>query len=807
MKKSRLRKILLTTCVCLLAISATRAETINSKYVGPAGGKWSRPANWSPSIVPDNTPARSFNVSVGAQLPGVFQDIDVTLNSLTLTDDASTVWPMDHNLTSAATSLGSDFAGAPYGGGIIFLSAAHRSIVAELGNLAEFSGTTFNTGNLIADAALADAGVSATIRFNGADIRQSGGDIQFTGPRSYLEDKNGDSAIRHFQHNLPSGIFHFEAGRSFTTEGSLVNEGETHVFAMFTGTPIDPSDHGVSALTTLTVNGNFTMLTSDAEGYVEMISKGAGKNARLQVKGVITDYDPATKTLKGGLYELTAGEGGACIVQVLGEPLDIVKIESFMSLIGPNTTFLDSTGANALRNLSQTGPDAYFRIGDRDFKTAGDFTSAGILSIRGNSHFNVSGDLTITGGLFNVTEQTGYNQENTLNNYAGATEFGDAVVSVAGKLTLADPAMTRFDITPSAHTAQVHVAGSASLGGTLTVFLIDNMDGTHPDPAIGNGRTLITASSFIGSFDNVKSGGRVLAYSSDRVRNTRFDGVLAGSYKVTYDNRSLVISDFEPHASMLNISTRADVRPGNDAAIGGFIIRGVTPKQVMLRGIGPSLASQGINGALQDPVLRLYASNGALIVKNDDWQKATQADRIAATGIAPADPKESAIIATLEPGSYTAVLRGTHNTAGIGSMEVYDLDEQPAGSEFANLSTRGYVGTGDDVMIGGTIIGKDVPANMVIRALGPSLASKGVHNALPDPTLEVFNASGVKIAGNDEWQSNSTQAAKIQEADLAPADPHECALTVTLKPGNYTAIVRGKDDTTGISLVEFYKLN
>ncbi len=133
-----------------------------------------------------------------------------------------------------------------------------------------------------------------------------------------------------------------------------------------------------------------------------------------------------------------------------------------MSLIGPNTTFLDSTGANALRNLSQTGPDAYFRIGDRDFKTAGDFTSAGILSIRGNSHFNVSGDLTITGGLFNVTEQTGYNQENTLNNYAGATEFGDAVVSVAGKLTLADPAMTRFDITPSAHTAQVHVAGSAS---------------------------------------------------------------------------------------------------------------------------------------------------------------------------------------------------------------------------------------------------------------------------------------------------------------------------------------------------------
>ncbi len=238
--------------------------------------------------------------------------------------------------------------------------------------------------------------------------------------------------------------------------------------------------------------------------------------------------------------------------------------------------------------------------------------------------------------------------------------------------------------------------------------------------------------------------------------------------------------------------------------IGGFIITGTTPKKVILRGIGPSLAALGVTGVLADPVLELHEPDGTVLV-NDNWKESQEA-AIEATGIAPTNALESALVETLASGAYTAVLHGQNGDTGVGLVEVYDLD-QGVGSQLANISSRGLVGTGDDVMIGGFILGAtDGPASVVVRALGPSLIEHGVSGTLADPTLDLRDANGSEIAFDDNWADDSAQAAEIAAADLTPANAKESALAATLFPGNYTAIVAGKDNRTGVSLVEIYRL-
>ena len=254
-------------------------------------------------------------------------------------------------------------------------------------------------------------------------------------------------------------------------------------------------------------------------------------------------------------------------------------------------------------------------------------------------------------------------------------------------------------------------------------------------------------------------------------------------------------------AQALNIATRAVVGLGDNVLIAGFIINGVGPKQVILRGIGPSLP---LDGKLADPTLDLN-HDGTLMATNDNW-KDTQQDEIEATTIPPTDDLESAIVATLDPGAYTAVLRGNGSTTGIGLIEVYDL-AQDGTSELANISTRSFVDTGDNVLIGGLIIGgaSDTAPSVIVRAIGPSLTNSGVTDALPDPTLELHDASGVIVAMNDDWKD--TQQAEIEATTIPPTDDREAAIVAPLAPGNYTAIVRGKNGTTGVALVETYNLH
>lgn len=227
-----------------------------------------------------------------------------------------------------------------------------------------------------------------------------------------------------------------------------------------------------------------------------------------------------------------------------------------------------------------------------------------------------------------------------------------------------------------------------------------------------------------------------------------------------------------------------------------------------IRGIGPSLAAFGVGDALPDPTLELHAADGALIAGNDNWQDDTgQAAQLTAKGLGLQHPSESGIVATLQPGaSYTAVLAGKNGGAGLGLLEIYDIN-QTADSQLANISSRGFVQTGNNVMIGGFILGGGGNSTkVVVRGIGPSLSQFGLSPVLSDPILELRDNNGALLISNDDWQDNPAQGAQLSALGLAPQAPAESGICVSLPPGAYTAILAGKNGGTGIGLVEMYNV-
>ncbi|HEY2799795.1 MAG TPA: NHL repeat-containing protein [Chthoniobacterales bacterium] len=257
-----------------------------------------------------------------------------------------------------------------------------------------------------------------------------------------------------------------------------------------------------------------------------------------------------------------------------------------------------------------------------------------------------------------------------------------------------------------------------------------------------------------------------------------------------------------PH--LVNISTRARVLTGDNVLDAGFILTGPGSKQVLIRALGPSLADAGVHGVLADPTLELHDSNGALIAANDNW-KQSQRSAIEATGIPPTTDAEAALLATLTAGSYTAIERGKSGSVGIGLVEIYDLGAG-FGPQLANISTRGFVDTGDNVMIAGFIIGASTGSSgsVIVRALGPSLGQHGVADPLANPSLELYDSNGMQIAANDDWQSAQGEA--IAQTGLAPDDAVESAILTALAAGSYTAIERGDNGSVGVGLLEVYDL-
>ncbi len=275
----------------------------------------------------------------------------------------------------------------------------------------------------------------------------------------------------------------------------------------------------------------------------------------------------------------------------------------------------------------------------------------------------------------------------------------------------------------------------------------------------------------------------------------------AGHYQIAAAAFDVISGMAEQPAQSLNLSARLNVGTGDNVLIGGLIVDGTGPKQVLLRGIGPSLAMSGVTSTLANPTVALY-QDGTLVTSNDDWKDSQQTE-IEATGLAPGNELESAILTTLDPGSYTVILQGQDGGTGIGLVEAYDLDSA-AGSTLGNISARGFVQTGDDVLIAGFIVGNGGSDTVVVRALGPSLADSGVANPLADPVLDIYDANGVIVRSDDDWRES--QESLIQSTGLAPPNDTESALIRSLAAGSYTAIVSGKDGGTGVALVEVYNL-
>lgn len=405
------------------------------------------------------------------------------------------------------------------------------------------------------------------------------------------------------------------------------------------------------------------------------------------------------------------------------------------------------------------------------------------------------------------------------------TSNGGPLVDVTDPSMPATPvARAVIDPTNNAGTfdvAYVTFVGSG-FGGTKHVWKTTNLSAAIPTwTAIGNGLPDVSANAFVINANNPKdlyvgtdrgvynsgdSGKTWTAYGNGLPNVAVFDMAIqkkSGILRVATHGKGMYEIALSA-ATLKNISTRASVQTNQDVAIGGFIVTGTGQKRVLIRAIGPSLSGQGVSGALADPTLELHAAGGALIASNDNWKDSQQSE-ISATGIPPTDNAEAAIVATLNPGNYTAIMAGKNGGTGVGLVEIYDLDNT-LDPKLANISTRGLVQTADNVLIGGFIVGGGTNAStrVLVRAIGPSLAAQGVSNPLQDPTLELHDANGAILATDDNWKDS--QQAQIGATGIAPTNDAEAAILATTTPGKYTAIVRGKNDTSGVALVEIYDL-
>ena len=398
---------------------------------------------------------------------------------------------------------------------------------------------------------------------------------------------------------------------------------------------------------------------------------------------------------------------------------------------------------------------------------------------------SITGNVEISGGeLFAIED---LNQSKTVLRTPAIN--GDLTVGAA----LLDPVQLRVNgsVLLSDTTRFLLEAGRPSRKG-LTAQGTLTLAGTLESTAYFPSSTIAHAAAISGVFKNAPNGSRVFT----------IDG--RGSYVVTYTSTDVTLSNYQataPNPRLLNISTRAQVLTGDQVAIGGFIITGSDSKNVVIRAIGPSLAQSGVAAPLQDPVIELHDSKGAVIAANDNWQDTRL--EIYATTLAPTDARESAIFAALAPGAYTAVVRGKNDTTGTALVELYDLSSGSP-TKLANISTRGFVDE-SNVLIGGLIAGGGAQdkVQVVVRAIGAGLQSSGVPNFLPDAALEVRDQNGALVAANDDFGTPSDNPSTVPTA-LQPQNPADAATGLTFASGQYTVIVHGKNGASGNALVEIY---
>jgi uncharacterized delta-60 repeat protein len=558
----------------------------------------------------------------------------------------------------------------------------------------------------------------------------------------------------------PGSVAEINNGRSVSLEdtditiGSLTLTGNGTIagggsLTVTTGFTFSSGNLGALHLT-IPVGAQFVMSGDDAKGFTDVTIDNSGLT-NCTGAGAITG-NSGTVFHNAGVFAIHSNSIDDATTVAFGDFTNaaLVQIKGHLSA----TTYTQSAGQLDLQGYLDNG----------------DPGPPGLAVIEANT-------LTINGGTITGS---GTIIGNLINN-GGTILPGHSVglISVQGNYTQGAGGALSLEIggTQPGQFDRLVVTGTATLDGNLTVRTINQFT---PNPQ-SNFRPLeFTAAS--GDFASTSSNADV---------NVTSNGI---EVKVAGANPPL------PQAR--NISTRLGVQTGENVLITGFIITGPagTSRTVAVRGMGPTLAQFGVPGALSDPALELHKEDGSVLI-NDNWKDAANANQVP-PALAPAFDAESVILSSLPPGTHTAIVKGAHGETGVGLAEVYDLDP-PSATRLANISTRGLVQTDDKVLIGGFIIGGSEPAKVLVRGIGPSLGNFGVVNPLKDPVLELHDSNGAVIR-NDDWRN--TQESDIAATTIPPADNHESAVLATLAPGNYTAIVRGKDNTVGVALVEIYML-
>ena len=573
-----------------------------------------------------------------------------------------------------------------------------------------------------------------------------------------------------------NGTFTTNGGTASGASGGVIKFNDSN-FAPFAGTAT--AGNGTFTNNGGTVSGAF----GGATEFFKTSTAGSGiftnNGGTVSFDGSSSGGSAFIQNKSGGVVNLRqmATADGLTIVNESGAKVDISDSSSFASA-GVGVGSLSGAGNVFLGNRNLI-------LGALDQND----TISGVIA-DGGANGGTSGSLTKT--------STGIHSLTNANTYSGGTFIngGTLIAAHDGALGGGNVSLTASCVTLTLQNGPTnnYIADAASLsivrGSTV------NLDFTGTPDTIGS---LIV--------DGVAQAPGLYGSAASGAPNQLPEFTGAGQVLVTLGAGQGLVT---PASQLLNISTRMRVLTGDNVLIGGFIITGCDAKKVIIRGIGPSL--NGVGVTLSDPTLELHQGSTTLAT-NDNWKiddqtGQSQQAEIEATTIPPKNDLESAIVMTLSPGAYTAILAGKNGGTGVGVVEVYDLD-QAANSKLANISTRGFVDTGNNVMIGGLIVGGSGggSAKVIVRALGPSVPAAGV---LGDPTLELHDGSGTTIATNDNWkiddQTGQSQQAEIEATTIPPKNDLESALVATLAPGNYTAIVRGAGNTTGVGLVEVYNL-
>jgi hypothetical protein len=521
------------------------------------------------------------------------------------------------------------------------------------------------------------------------------------------------------------------------------------------------------------------------------------------------DADPA----KHYLYALTSGTPAKVVKIALSTFTEVGSVtlasgedRSFLASVADAkkgyayfVTTPNATGPNIPRVVKvkmTPGSNPPVRIGAIDLDTVPSSIDGGSIdTVHGYAYYGTyDSDPTVSAKVYKVKLEDGDVPPTLVGNIALQPGQGRLAASVIdplnGYVYFAD------DNSYPGHIYQLSLNGP-NLPAEVGVLSLQGGTNSNPPP---NGTTAANVSNDSN-----------LPYGEVFFRSAVFDPVRGYAYfgQDSRPNQIVKVQVATRPQQLLNIATRARVQADPNALIGGFIVTGSAPKKVVIRALGPSLGSSGLANFLPDPVLELHDSTGQLLTSNDDWQQAANAAAIPVS-LQPQQSLESVILTTLAPGaSYTAIVRGKGAAAGIALVEIYDLNPDD-GSILGNISTRGLVGTADNVMIGGVIVGDGtVTSTVMVRGLGPSLSQAGVSNVLADPALELHDANGSTIASNDNWKTRSdgtSQQAEIEATHIPPANDLESALVTTLAAGNYTAILSGKTGATGVALIEAYNL-